>query len=174
MKNAPAGLLGRFSHFNQWFTFLFAVSYTYFKRKRSLETHRNDDSLNRVIGKRALGGFLNNAKWVKLLHALVAHHSLIKECQVKLIWEEEPTGRRLRIDEYTDYQFDYYDQAMEAMISGNPRGWYAYREIEWLEFPRYLTDQAGAQDLDAIQSALAPIGQLPLLLTTRFHPLAGI
>ncbi|TPG63634.1 hypothetical protein [Hymenobacter nivis] len=143
------------------------MPYTHFNRKHSLETFRGDDFLDRVVSERALVGFLSNAKWVKLLHTLVAHHSLIKECQVKLIWEEEPTGRLLRIDADTEYRFDYYDQAMEAMISGKPRGWHAYREIEWLEFPRYLTEQPGEQDLDAIQSALATVGQIPLVLTNN-------
>lgn len=97
---------------------------------------------------------------------MVAHHNLIKECQVKLIWEEKPTGRLLLIDENTEYQFDYYDQAMEAMITGKPHGWWAYKGIEWLEFPRYPTEPSGEQDLDAIQAALASIGQLLLVLTS--------
>lgn len=141
------------------------MSYSYFKRKRSLEIARSDEFLNRVIAKRGLVGYLNNAKWVKLLHTLVAHYALIKECQVKLIWEEDYTDRLLRIDEHTEYLFDYYDQAMEAMITGEPHGWWAYREIEWLEFPCYTAAQSEEQDLAAIQAALASIGQLPLVLT---------
>ncbi|MGI4866214.1 MAG: DUF6678 family protein [Janthinobacterium lividum] len=141
------------------------MSVSHFKRNRSLKIAREDEFLDRVISKRGLVGYLNNSKWVKLIHALVAHHDLIKECQVKLIWEEKPTGRLLRIDENTMYQFDYYDQAMEAMITGKPHGWWAYREIEWLEFPRYLTGQSSEQDLAAIQSVLTSIGQIPLVLT---------
>lgn len=141
--------------------------YSYFKRKNSLETAREDKFLDRVVSQRKLVGCLNDAKWVKLLDTLVANFSFIKECRVKLIWEEEPVSRLLRIDENTDYKFDYYDQAMEAMITGKPHGWYAYREIEWLEFPRCLTEQLGEQDLGAIQSALAPIGQIPLVLTSN-------
>ena len=106
------------------------MSYTYFNRKHGLESFRKDDFVDQVVSKRALVGFLNNAKWVKLLHALIANHILIKECQVKLIWEKEPTDRLLCTDEHTEYQFDYYDRAIEAMITGKPRGWYAYREIE--------------------------------------------
>ncbi len=143
------------------------MSYSHFNRKHGLETFRGNEFFDRVVSKRTLVGFLSNAKWVKLLHTLVVHHGIIKECLVKLIWEAEPTGRLLRIDGDTDYQFDYYDQAMEAMITGKPRGWYAYREIEWLEFPRYLTGQSGEQDLDAIQSALASVGQIPLILTNN-------
>ncbi|GAB2871314.1 hypothetical protein GCM10027044_36960 [Hymenobacter ruber] len=96
---------------------------------------------------------------------MVENHNLIRECQVKLIWEQEYLGRWLLINEYTDYQFNYYCKSMEAMITGKPRGWYDYREIEWVEFPRHLTDQAGEQDLDAIQSALSQAGQLPFVLT---------
>jgi hypothetical protein len=141
------------------------MSYSYFKRKRSLEIEREDVFLDRVVSKRGLVGYLNNAKWVKLLHVLVAHYSLIKECQVKLIWEEGYTGRLLCLHEHTEYQFDYYDQAMEAMVTGKPHGWWAYREIEWLQFPRYTTVPLEEQDLIAIQTALALIGQLPLVLT---------
>jgi hypothetical protein len=141
------------------------MSHTYFKRKQSQEIFRDDAFLDRVVSSRKLVGFMNNPKWVKLLHVMVENHSLIRECQAKLIWEKEHAGRWLLIDKGTGYQFDYYDQAMEAMITGKPCGWYAYREIEWLEFPRHLTDQAGEQDLDAIQSALSQVGQLPLVLT---------
>lgn len=141
------------------------MSVYYFKRKRSLETAQDDEFLDRVISKRGLVGYLNNAKWVKLLHALVTHNDLIKECQVKLIWEEKPTGRLLLLDENTEYQFDYYDRAMEAMITGKPHGWWAYREIEWLEFPRYPTGKSDEQDFTAIQSVLASVGQFPLVLT---------
>lgn len=141
------------------------MSTYYFKRKRSLETAREDDFLDRVVAKRGLVGYLNNAKWVKLLHTLVAHHSFINECQVKLIWEEVYTGRLLCLNENTEYQFNYYDQAMEAMITGKPHGWWAYREIEWLEFPRYPTESSGEQDLATIQAALTSIGQMPLVLT---------
>lgn len=64
---------------------------------------REDKYLNRIISERSLIGNLNNAKWVKLLDSMVAHHGLIKECQVKLVWEEAYTGRILLIDENTTY-----------------------------------------------------------------------
>lgn len=52
------------------------------------------------------------------------------------------------------------------MITGGPSGWYAYREIEYLSFPRHLTGQPGEQDLVGIQVVLASIGEIPLVLTT--------
>ncbi|WP_375416167.1 hypothetical protein [uncultured Hymenobacter sp.] len=138
----------------------------YSHQKHNLTAVRDDKYLDRVVSERGLVGYLNNAKWVKLLHVLVTHHSLIKECQVKLIWEKKHIGRVLLINENTNYQFDYYNRAMEAMITGRPSGWYAYREIEWLTFPRYPAGQSGEQNLDGIQAALASVGQIPLVLTT--------
>ncbi|MBH8556946.1 hypothetical protein [Hymenobacter negativus] len=141
------------------------MSHSFFKRKQNQEISRDDAFFDRVVDARKLIGFMSNPKWVKLLHVMVENHSLIRECHVKLIWEQEYTGRWLLINEFTDYQFDYYDKSMEAMITGKPRGWYDYREIEWLEFQCHLTDQPGKQDLEAIQSALEQVGQLPLVLT---------
>lgn len=132
----------------------------------NIKVVREDKYLDRIISERGLIGNLNNAKWVKLLDSMVAHHGLVKECQVKLVWEEAYSGRVLLINENTNYQFDYYDHAMEAMITGGPSGWFAYREIEYLSFPRYLTGQPGEQDLAGIEVALASIGQIPLVLTT--------
>jgi hypothetical protein len=39
---------------------------------------------------------------------------------------------------------------MEAMISGKPKGWYDYKEIEWIEFPK---------DIVLIFDHLGSIGQ---------------
>jgi len=49
---------------------------------------------------------------------------------------------------------------MEAMISGKPHlGWTAYKEIEWLDFPRLCSPNAVEQDLQAIQQHLEAVGQ---------------
>lgn len=134
-------------------------------KKYHTEAVRDDKNLDRIINERGLVGFLSNAKWVKILDTLVVNYHLIKECQVKLIWEEEYTGRILLINENTYYQFDYYNSAMEAMITGGPSGWYDYREIEWLAFPHYPAKQSGEQDLHGIQAAIASIGQIALTVT---------
>jgi len=87
---------------------------------------RDDETLNRVILTAKLHPLLSNAKWVKLLTALVANWKLIEECKVKLIWEDASVERWLRIEDETSYEFDYYASAMEAMIVVIPRlGWTA-------------------------------------------------
>jgi hypothetical protein len=106
---------------------------------------------------------LSNAKWVKLLTTLVAQWPLVQACHVKFIWEDARTERWLQVDEQTSYQFDYYARAMEAMISGKPQvGWVAYKEIEWLAFPRFFSSKAVEQDLPAIQRHLETVGQFRL------------
>jgi hypothetical protein len=104
--------------------------------KRDKMAQPDEAGLDKLIGKTQLQPLLSNAKWVKLLTGLVQQWPLVQECQVKLIWEEAYSGRHLLFNEQTSYDFDYYAHAMEAMVSGAPRGWYAYREVEWLTFPR--------------------------------------
>jgi hypothetical protein len=74
----------------------------------------------------------------------------------------------LQFDEHTHYDFDYYASAMEAMVSGKPTGWYAYKEIEWLDFPGLVTTKGKAasasQDLEAIKLLLINVGQFQLEL----------
>ncbi|WP_315998774.1 hypothetical protein [Hymenobacter endophyticus] len=107
---------------------------------------------------------MSNTKWVKLLHLLVENATLISECRVKLIWEQGAAERRLVFDENTSYRFDYYDTAMEAMVTGTPRGWYEYKEIEWLDFPRVTNTGEMAQDVKAIQRQIESIGRFRLAL----------
>ena len=73
------------------------------------------------------------------------------------------------IHENIEYGFDYYADAMESMISGTPVGWYAYKEIEWLDFPKIVTDNAGRnvieQDIASINKLICKLGQFYLELT---------
>ncbi|RYF10586.1 MAG: hypothetical protein EOO40_04910 [Deltaproteobacteria bacterium] len=131
-----------------------------------------DEQLNKIIAASDLLPMMSNRKWVKLLDALVAHASEVKECRVKLLWETETQVRHLLIDEFLLYDFDYYEQAMEAMITGKPRGWYAYREIEWLEFPGVATvsesskpDKLVMQAIDLLQKVIDQAGLLQTSLT---------
>lgn len=96
---------------------------------------------------------MSDAKWVRLLDALTAHEGLVQECRAKLVWDDEI--RDLAIDE-KEFQFDYWPHAMEAMISGRPRGWYEYRELEWIRFP------SGSQDLAKIRATLDARGRFDL------------
>ncbi|WP_046242292.1 hypothetical protein [Hymenobacter terrenus] len=120
---------------------------------------RDDEALDKLIQSAQLQPLLSNAKWVKLLDALVKNWPFVHTCTVKLIWEEASGERRLLFDENTSFAFDYYANAMEAMVSGSPRlgGWVAYKEIEWLDFPRFAGD--AEQNLGHLQQHLAQIGQ---------------
>ena len=129
---------------------------------------RNDNSLDKLITSRHLIPIMSNSKWVKLLTVLVENHRIVLECGVKLIWEDEGVKRLLVIDEHTSYNFDYYDTALEAMISGSPvlNGWCAYKEIEWLDFPRFIGNiESEKQDITSIQQKIAGIGQFRLELS---------
>ena len=131
--------------------------------KRHFATRPNDEALDRVILAAQLQPLMSNAKWVKLLATLVAQWPLIQACQVKLLWEEASVERWLHLDEHTSYQFNYYASAMEAMISGTPGlGWTAYKEIEWLDFPKRFSAKATEQDLLAIQQTIEAVGQFQL------------
>lgn len=96
---------------------------------------------------------------MKLLGTLVKNWPAVHACRVKLIWEEASVERRLLFDEDTSYAFNYYANAMEAMVSGRPRlgGWVAYKEIQWVDFPRF--PEGKEQDLEQLEQQLAQIGQ---------------
>lgn len=132
---------------------------------------RSDTKLDRIVLNRFSCSYMSNAKWVKLIKALVHMHPLVRQCQVKLIWDEEI--RELCLDEHTTYLFDYYDTVMEAMISGYPKGWYAYKEIEWLSFPLDVElpvnknnlcagTKRVPQDVEAIARGIRELGQFAL------------
>ncbi len=104
---------------------------------------------DKIIAERFKTSCMSDAKWVRLLDALTAHEGLVADCRVKLVWDDDI--RYLQIDGM-DFSFDYWPHAMEAMISGSPRGWYEYKEIEWIGFP------AGAQDLVVIRSVIDVVG----------------
>lgn len=112
---------------------------------------------------------MNNSKWVKLISALVDNSSLIKECKVKPIWDDSEPKRYLRFDANTQFSFDFYDTAMEAMVSGEPTGWYAYKEIEWLDFPKVTSSVNNKlpiqQNLQFIKTIIENLGQYKLEMT---------
>ena len=131
--------------------------------KRHVAINRDEEALYKLILAAQLQRLLSNAKWVKLLTTLVAQWPLVQACQVKLIWEDTSNERWLHLDKHTSYLFNYYASAMEAMISGKPHlNWTAYKEIEWLNFPRFFSPKAVEQDLSAIQRQLEAVGQFRL------------
>lgn len=127
--------------------------------KHPFASRPDDEAIDRAILTATLHPLMSNAKWVKLIALLVANSDLIQACKVKLIWEDIDVERWLLIGEETSYQFDYYANAMEAMITGIPRlGWTVYKEIEWLDFPRFSRDIGEAQDLYTIQLKIEEVG----------------
>jgi hypothetical protein len=127
--------------------------------------------LDKIIEQRFTVSLMSNAKWVDLLHVLTGYDSqpknpqerlhswdLVSSCRAKLVLDDESV-RTLFLD-YKVYNFDYYDQAMEAMIFGQPSGWYDYKEIEWIEFLR-----DGTCDVERIAAAIRQRGQFALELT---------
>ena len=131
--------------------------------RRYVAVNRDEEALDKLILAAQLQPLLSNAKWVKLLTTLVAQCPLVQACHVKLIWEDASNERWLHLDQHTHYQFNYYASAMEAMISGKPQlGWTAYKEIEWLDFPRFFSSKAAEQDLSAIRRQLEAVGQFRL------------
>ncbi|RYD94392.1 MAG: hypothetical protein EOP50_09600 [Sphingobacteriales bacterium] len=121
---------------------------------------RDDAFLDRVISERFKGKYMSNTKWVQLLDKLIATQTRILQCRVKLIWESGPAYRELLLHSNLTYGFHYYQNAVEGLITGRPAGWYAYKEIEWIEFP--LDTPGGPQDLEGIESVLRSVGQLEL------------
>lgn len=91
---------------------------------------------------------------------MVKNSTEIKECLVKPIWDDRNPYRKLRIDENTQYDFDYYENSMESLISEKPTGFYVYKEIEWLDFP--LDTSNGKQNIQFIKSMIEDIGQYKL------------
>lgn len=136
--------------------------------------YREDDYLDKLIKANFPTALMNSSKWVRLITTLVNNSSEIKECRVKPIWDDEAPIRRLLIQEDVQFGFNFYENAMESMVSGAPTGWYAYKEIEWLDFPKLITsfDQkmkhiTQEQNLNLIKSRIEESGQFHLLLTSN-------
>ena len=73
---------------------------------------------------------MSNLKWVKLLAALSELDLDNINATVKLVWDTDIRSFRLNND--LEFNFDYYDSSMESLISGYPKGFYDYKEVEWL------------------------------------------
>ncbi len=102
-----------------------------FADKRPVEYAR--DRVDALIRERFTSSSMSDAKWLRLLEVLVEMQPPLGGCKVKLVWDD--AVREMRIPDHDSLGFDYYRSSMEGMISGSPRGFYSYKEIEWLEFP---------------------------------------
>jgi hypothetical protein len=94
---------------------------------------------------------MSNTKWVKLLNALSKLNLNNAVTTVKLIWDSEV--RSFRLDSDIEFNFDYYPSSVESLVSGYPKGFYDYKEIEW------LTINTSASNLKLIDDSLSEIGQ---------------
>jgi len=70
------------------------------------------------------------------------------------VWDDEV--RALNIDDSLQFGLDYYETSMESMLSGYPKGFYDYKELEWVEF------HSSDENLDAIEKSLYKLGQFEL------------
>ena len=124
-------------------------------KRRNMTDHDYERArTDNIIAERFKTSCMNNAKWLRLLDALTSIDGLVADCRTKLVWDDEI--RYMQIDGMT-HDFDYWPRAMEAMISGVPRGWYDYKEIEWIEFP---TD--AEHNVLEIRSTIDAVGQFEL------------
>lgn len=133
--------------------------------------HHNTGALKRLIASSFTSSSMSDAKWFRLLSALSSVERLVLSCRVKLVWDE--TVRWLSLSDDSEPDFDFWDSAVEAMVSGHPRGWYTYNEFEWIAFPPTAEVQrnpdnlkAGtrvvAQDVAAIGDVIKGTGQFDL------------
>jgi len=81
--------------------------------------------------KRFDASLMSNSKWVKLLKVLTLRDFNISSSKIKLVWDEDI--RVLNLNDDLEFGFDYCQSSMESMVSGYPKGFYDYKEIEWLE-----------------------------------------
>ncbi|QHT70281.1 hypothetical protein GXP67_28335 [Rhodocytophaga rosea] len=93
-----------------------------------------NEKIDKLIKDKYNASFMNNAKWVKLIQLLVTNYSLLKSCQVKLIYDDKI--RHMIITGNEAYNFDFYSTSMESMVAyPMVPGWTLYKEIEWINFP---------------------------------------
>lgn len=100
------------------------------------------DRTDALIHERFNSSFMSDAKWVRLLEALVGVRSFFELCKVKLVWDE--STRDMWIPSSSSFGFAYYQSSMEGMISGTPRGFYKYKEVEWIELS---TEEENAESI---------------------------
>lgn len=115
-----------------------------------------DREIEKAIRDRFTEELLSDAKWVKVIHHMVAHASLFQRVLFKKV-----TGDAvgiLHIDEDTTYEFDFWKQGFEGHNSLG--GWLLYREIEYLEFPSQFeaNGQLREQDVEGIRAAMDEMG----------------
>ena len=120
--------------------------------------HRRQQArTDKIIKARFKTALMSNAKWVKVLTVLTGTDLGLSACALKLVWDS--ALRTLQL-EHRVFGYDYYEHALEGMVTGYPRGWYAYKEFEWLQIS---APKPGLRlDLDLVERSLRQIGVLEL------------
>ena len=131
--------------------------------------YRDDTYLDKLIKEKFTFSFMNDTKWVKLISLLIENSSEIKLCKVKPIWDDKEPYRKLLFTDNTKFGFDFYNNAMEAMVSDEPTGWYSYKEIHWLDFPIIVNNESETkftlQNIQLIKKLIENIGHYKTELT---------
>ena len=106
---------------------------------------------------------MSDAKWRKFFHVAADHAERVFAAIWKLIGDPEPIAGHLPL------AADIWDTAVDGCLNGPVE----YKQIEWIEIPRNvpfrrfknapLIDRF--QDLEAFKSALANVGQFPIVET---------
>ena len=123
------------------------------------------EKIEKIILEKYTGSFMNNSKWVKLIQKIVENFDVIKNCSVKLIYDENV--RLLNITGNEQYDLDFYSNSMEGMLT-NPivPGWTVYKEIEWISFP---SDTEVVQDILKIKQQIETLGKFNDELTDNYY-----
>ena len=129
---------------------------------RTNKAKRYDEKLDREI-ENAISRFsqhlMSNSKWVRLIGKLVKNVDKVKKVQFKKV-QKDQIGE-LYLNENTTFEFDYWEIGFEGHNSLG--GWLAFKEIEYVIFPRVIDLQNNVeQDLEQILKLINNIGQFDL------------
>ena len=101
---------------------------------------------------------MSNSKWVKLLDALSKLNLDSAVITVKLIWDTDI--RSFKLHNNLEFGFGYYASSVESLISGYPKGFYDYKEIEWVNI------KTTTVNLGIIESNLSKVGKFCISKST--------
>ncbi|WP_291727799.1 hypothetical protein [Bernardetia sp.] len=120
-----------------------------------------DREIDKVIQNKFTDSFMSNAKWVRLIDGIVENSHLFKRVEFSKVNTEK--NGVLYLDEYTTYDFDYWQTGFEGCNSLG--GILLYKEIEYLNFPKEFFDDKNKvcqQDLGKIKEILDSVGKFML------------
>lgn len=131
------------------------------------------EAVDKLIHNKYSSALMNNSKWVKLIQKLVDNHEIIGKCYIKLVYDEKI--RELKIQGYEQYNLDFYQQALESMVTEVMSGWTYYKEIEWISFPRDYEHKGKnkQQNIKNIAEVIYSIGQFNESLTEESFTIYG-